>query len=75
MMDKEKYAACRAPIKHWLETKSFDDLEKEISSITLYTGAPIIVVIEFVMEIKGRLPNLVAMQNRLMAFYHIKELI
>ncbi len=71
LLDKEQYSICRGQIANWLATKPCLDMAKEISAITLYTGAPAIVVVEYVMEIVGRTDELAALQQRLMDFYRV----
>lgn len=74
-ISKSQYQVARAPIKLWLETKPCLDLGREISHMALYTGAPVIIVIEYVMEILGRSEELLAKQQELMDFYHVDGIV
>jgi hypothetical protein len=74
-LNKEYYALRRPYIHTWITNKPDVDLENEISYITLATGVPVIIVLEFVMEIIGRKEELVAKQHRLMKFYQVDEII
>ena len=74
-ISKAKYQISREPIKLWLETKPYTDIDREISHMALYTGAPVIIVIEYVMEVLGRTEELLAKQRKLMDFYHVSAVV
>jgi hypothetical protein len=68
---KEHYSIQRQPIKNWLDSKPDCDLVKEASSISVGTGCPILVVVEFIMEIKGETTELLSLRKRLLNFYNV----
>lgn len=74
-LSKEKYSVQREPVRLWLKNKPKADLLKEISYIAISTNVPIIIVVEYVMEIVGRTEELLSTQKRLMEFYHIDEIV
>lgn len=75
VLEKEKYNLQREYIRNWITTKPDNDIREDISMIAIVTYCPIIVVMEFVMEIKGFTPELMAIQERLMKFYHIDKVV
>lgn len=74
-LSKEQYAIQREPIRLWLKNKPDADIRKEISYMAISTNVPIIIVVEFVMEIVGRTEELLTAQKRLMEFYHIDGIV
>lgn len=75
IFDKEIYAVQRKYISKWLDDRPGCNLCEQVSPIVEATRCPVIVVVEFIMEIKGRTDELVALQDMLMKFYGVTEVI
>lgn len=71
---KDHYSVQVEPIRNWLEGKPGCDLVKEASSIAVGTGCPILIVVEIIMDIKGRTPELLNLKQRLLDFYNIDKI-
>lgn len=75
ILNKEKYSIQRVVIKNWLDNKPDCDITKEISHIALATHCPIILVVEFIMEIRGELSELLVLKKKLMEFYGVTDVV
>lgn len=74
-LSKEKYSIQRKYIDVWIKNHPDKPLVDEVSYMALATGVPIIITIEFVMEIVGRVKELQELQERLMKFYKIDAVV
>lgn len=71
----EQYRVQRPVIAEWLRRRPDVDLVQEIAEIAISTNCPVIIVAEYIMEIKGRTEALVEAQNSFMRFYGVTELV
>lgn len=71
-LSREKYIIQKEYIRIWIDSKSEQTPISMISQITLATGCPIILVCQYIGELRGFTPELEAQMQRLMDFYHIE---